>query len=701
MKKTLLAVLVSSAFGMIGSAQAANYYLDGQQLPAEKHTLEGNLVSGLLVEGGGTIGGSGDFIGTGTPSTSFDPARTLDTTYNGLTLTGGDLIGGHYLRGIGNNDSYDASINTVNLKVINSSIEENLIAGSKIVAYGSSEALSSIQNVNLTLDKTTVKLATIVGNQLKSSGQDIKGSVVSNAKVVIQNGSKLNGLILGGVAAYMSGDNTPGANTVSNVGKVDLTITDSTVEKLAENAISGLPHDFGGAALIMGGVSSNPTSTTITGSATVDSVKMTVSGTTVNGNVLMGGLSNFAEGVATVKQSTLVLGEGTNIQGSVVANGITQNNGSSSVEKVDIVLDSSKVTIKDGVTQLSASANVVGTGKFNDDFASGAAAVEGLRSITQVGEAQDLVIEEGFKNGATTVVDGVVHETTNSLQENTLNFATGTVLALDRILNNDVRKRMGDLRAMSTNHGVWARYDGGRLSGKHGLENDFNTVQVGVDTMPIPGSARFGVAISYTEGDADFNRGTADLEAFTLAAYSTWFNENGLFVDVIGRMAKANTNMNVEGYKADLDNMMLGLSGELGWRFDATEMFYAEPSLELSYSYITDDTVEFGDRAIYKLESTNSLVARAGVATGIKCPNNMGDVYVRLGVAHQFLGDGKLSVVDGQSLALDGKDTWFEYGIGANFNISKNTYLWADIERTAGSLLDEDVRGTVGVRFGF
>ena len=26
MKKTLLAVLVSSAFGMIGSAQAANYY---------------------------------------------------------------------------------------------------------------------------------------------------------------------------------------------------------------------------------------------------------------------------------------------------------------------------------------------------------------------------------------------------------------------------------------------------------------------------------------------------------------------------------------------------------------------------------------------------------------------------------------------------------------------------------------------------
>ena len=52
-------------------------------------------------------------------------------------------------------------------------------------------------------------------------------------------------------------------------------------------------------------------------------------------------------------------------------------------------------------------------------------------------------------------------------------------------------------------------------------------------------------------------------------------------------------------------------------------------------------------------------------------------------------------------LKTKGWTTWFEYGIGANFNLGKNTYFWADLERTAGALVDEDIRGTLGVRFGF
>ena len=700
MKKSMIAVLIGSALGVLGSAQAATYYLDGHELPADKHTLDGNLVSGLLVEGGSTIGGSKDYIGQGTPSKVFDKSRSLNMNYKGLTVNGGDLIGGHYLRGIGNDEKYDAGLQSITLNVTDSVIAENLIAGHKFAAYGSSQAHGDIKNLNVMLDNTKVNMATIVGSQLKSSSMDGHSSV-TNATVTVQNGSKLNGLILGGVAAYMSGDSTTGASTVSKVGHVDLTITDSTGEALTEGAISGLKHDFKGAAIVMGGVSSNATALEVTGDASVESVQMTIAGTKVNGNVLMGGVSSFAQGNAAVKQSALVLGEGTDIQGAIVANGIGQAAGNATVTKADIVLDSSKVTIKDGIKELGDHASLSGTGKFNDEFASSAAALEGLQDITKVDKKQDVTIEEGFKNGALTYVDGVAHVAVNSLQESTLNLATGTVLALDRILNNDVRKRMGDLRSTSTTHGVWARYDGGRLSSKHGLENDFNTIQFGVDTIPEANAPRFGLAFSYTKGDADFNRGSADLDAFTLAAYSTWFNDNGLFVDVIGRMAKANTEMKVEGLKADVDNLMLGLSGELGWRFNATDMFYAEPSVELSYAYISDDTVEFRDRATYELDATNSLVARAGVAAGMKCPNNMGDVYVRMNVAHQFMGDGKLSVAGGQSLELDGKDTWFEYGIGANFNVAKDTYLWADLERSAGALVEEDVRGTVGVRIGF
>ena len=44
-------------------------------------------------------------------------------------------------------------------------------------------------------------------------------------------------------------------------------------------------------------------------------------------------------------------------------------------------------------------------------------------------------------------------------------------------------------------------------------------------------------------------------------------------------------------------------------------------------------------------------------------------------------------------------DTWVEYGLGANFNVTPNTYLWADIERTSGGTLDEDYRATFGIRY--
>ena len=50
---------------------------------------------------------------------------------------------------------------------------------------------------------------------------------------------------------------------------------------------------------------------------------------------------------------------------------------------------------------------------------------------------------------------------------------------------------------------------------------------------------------------------------------------------------------------------------------------------------------------------------------------------------------------------IDGKDTWIEYGIGVNLNLTPNTYLWADIERTASASIETDYRATIGARYVF
>lgn len=75
-------------------------------------------------------------------------------------------------------------------------------------------------------------------------------------------------------------------------------------------------------------------------------------------------------------------------------------------------------------------------------------------------------VEEGMYNGAMNVgANGEVAAATNSVMSNVLDMASVQSVSLNRILMNDVRKRLGDLRAAEGAHGVWARYDGGKLSG--------------------------------------------------------------------------------------------------------------------------------------------------------------------------------------------------------------------------------------------
>lgn len=316
------------------------------------------------------------------------------------------------------------------------------------------------------------------------------------------------------------------------------------------------------------------------------------------------------------------------------------------------------------------------------------------------------LVDEGMYNGAI-VVDSAGHATQakNTLMNNTMELTAASTLSLNRILMNDVRKRLGNIRSADAAYGVWARYDGGKLDGE-GTTNKFNTIHVGGDMAPFADSAwRLGVSASYTTGDVDYTRGTADLDAYSLAAYATWMGESGLFADVIARVAKSESDMTVDGvYKGELDNTAYSLSGELGMRFDFSEMFYAEPQMEATYTNIDSGDLSLlgrGEAYRYSVDSFDSFIGRVGFLAGMKCPNQKGEVYVRLSLAHEFLGDATITGGNSARQEHDGEDTWLEYGIGANINLTKSTYVWLDLERTADAMIEEDWRGTVGVRYSF
>lgn len=306
-------------------------------------------------------------------------------------------------------------------------------------------------------------------------------------------------------------------------------------------------------------------------------------------------------------------------------------------------------------------------------------------------------------NGVIIDSEAKVHSTgPNSVMQSTLELATIAPLALNRILTNVVHKRMGDIRSMKQTSGAWARYDGGRLSAESGLENDFHTIQVGVDTVPTAGAPRFGVAFSYTMSDADYRRGKADMDVYSLAAYGLWMGENGQFADVVARLGTAKTDMTVDGNKkGSMDNIVTALSGEFGWRFDLSKSFYLEPQVELAYTHVDADVLSLSDGSTYRFDDADSLMGRADFAFGMSCPENGNTAYLHVSAVHEFLGDNAVIGGNGKVYDIDGKDTWVEYGLGANFNLTDSTYVWADVERTSGGYLDEDWRATVGVRHAF
>lgn len=315
-----------------------------------------------------------------------------------------------------------------------------------------------------------------------------------------------------------------------------------------------------------------------------------------------------------------------------------------------------------------------------------------------------LTVDEGMYNdGFEITEDGsTISHGTNSVMQSTLELAAAAPLALNRILTNDVHKRLGDIRSMKQTSGAWARYDGGKLSADSGLDNDFHTIQVGVDTVPATDAPRFGLAFSYTKSDADYSRGEADVDAYSLAAYGLWMGDAGQFVDVVARLGTAKTDMTVDGNKkGSMDNVVTALSGEFGWRFDFAKSFYVEPQVELAYTHVDADSLSLSDGSTYRFDDANSLMGRAGFALGLQCPENGNTAYLRVSAVHEFLGDAAVTGGNGAIYEIDGKDTWVEYGLGANFNLTDSTYVWADVERTAGSVLDTDWRATVGVRHSF
>ncbi len=653
----------------VGGHYHANYNSETKvNVKSTKLTIEGATVEQVI--GGTSADSARKLQHTGAESSTliiksgtFGLAKDANNTPE-LLVVGGDLL--KFRNDECNKWEAESSITTTNTNISGGTFDAAVIGGSAAIQYysGDTKANYSVKvgTANTTITGGTFNDAIVAGGFAYG---DSTSTVVDNANLTI-SGANGNLIVKENIyAGGMVGDwgstpdeqlkaNEDNKTIISEVGKATVSIDNATVKKI-----------YGAHANYTFGPHAEDSKVNDWFYRPHETEKSVVD-TTLN-------LTNVkADAVQIMKGEVNLRAEGA--EGGVI---------------VDAVV------LGDGVA-----VSVTGDGAFNDSVGGD---IEKAKDAFYFGGEYEgtVVMEEGAVMGAVTA-DG-------EMQVNTKTEALADKVSLapqmiQRIMMNDVRKRMGDLRAAEGTHGVWARYNGGQMSGS-GVDADFNMIQVGIDTIPVIDAPRFGVAFSYAETEAKDNLGTTDMDSFSLAFYGTKMYDNGMFVDVIGRMATMDSDIVNAGAKGKMDNVALSLSGELGWRFDVTNRFFFEPSVEATYTYTNADTFTMTNGGTYELEAVDSLVGRAGFATGFKCPANKGDVYVRAAVVHEFMGDmtvnSSINGVAAASLEADGKDTWFEYAIGANFNVNKNTYVYADIERTEGAAMDEDWRANVGVRFAF
>ena len=273
---------------------------------------------------------------------------------------------------------------------------------------------------------------------------------------------------------------------------------------------------------------------------------------------------------------------------------------------------------------------------------------------------------------------------------------------------DDMHRRMGDLRDSSGQaNGLWTRIYNGKASfGGQSIENKYTAFQFGYDHQVSPG-LWLGGALSYTYGDNDFDHGEGDSNLLAFTAYASRLFENGFYLDFTGKVGRMKNSFDIRvgdiRSSGDYHTNAVSVSAEAGWRFDVMKNVFFEPQVEVWYGHVFDAQYETSTGVDVDQASTDSLVGRAGFRLGLDCPNNRGSAFIKASVLHDWEGEADFRFSKGgvasRTLTEDLGGTWYEYGIGADFNATEQLHFWAELERGDGGEVDTDYRATIGMRY--
>ena len=357
---------------------------------------------------------------------------------------------------------------------------------------------------------------------------------------------------------------------------------------------------------------------------------------------------------------------------------------------------------------------VEGSGEIGDQILAGKATLEDLagtakkvdgKTASDVVETQDGII--AGKMFAKVGADGKIDDSTvkRAIQQHNQAVSSMTNLSLMtwRQENNDMNKRLGEVRASEGSQGIWARMARGQSKyGQHGIKNQYNYYQLGYDSK-ISDDWILGGAFTYTDGDSSYTNGSGTNKHTGFAVYGSNIRDDGSFIDLIAKYAHMKNDFDVNGGvgSGDYSTNGLSFSAEYGKRFHQ-EGYWIEPQAELTYGRVSSADFMTKNGASVHQDSMDSLVGRLGFSLGKDI--KQGNVYVRASYLYDFQGDTSVTMSKDGAVTPFKTDLgggWWEFGVGTNLDLGHDTHFYLDVETTAGGDVDTPWQWNAGVRYSF
>lgn len=355
---------------------------------------------------------------------------------------------------------------------------------------------------------------------------------------------------------------------------------------------------------------------------------------------------------------------------------------------------------------------VEGSGEIGDQILAGKATLEDLAGTAKMGDktaSDEVETQDGIIAGKmfAKVTDGKIDASTvkRAIQQHNQAVSSMANLSLMtwRQENNDMNKRLGEVRASEGNQGIWARMARGQSKyGAQGIKNQYNYYQLGYDSK-ISDDWILGGAFTYTDGDSSYTNGSGTNKHTGFAVYGSNLRDDGSFIDLIAKYAHMKNDFDVNGGvgSGDYSTNGLSFSAEYGKRFHQ-ESYWIEPQAELTYGRVSSADFMTKNGASVHQDSMDSLVGRLGFSLGKDI--KQGNVYVRASYLYDFQGDTSVTMSKNgaaTSFKTDLGGGWWEFGVGTNLDLGHDTHFYLDVETTAGGDVDTPWQWNAGVRYSF